>query len=147
MGCTMRSSCLADVRATRRSVRTSSLRSTLPPRDDAGKRRLDRPDRLAFIEAMHASIGVEHRDAGSREMRGRRRFAHADPAGEADDEHHAASKRCGDMGSELRRHFGADAEPALEARHRLMQQHAEPVDGDGSRARAPRQAARVSSGL
>ena len=72
------------------SFSLSSLRSTLPPRVDAGKGRLDRPDRLAFIEAMHASIGVEHRHAAAREMLGRRRLPHADAAGEADDQHHAA---------------------------------------------------------
>ena len=31
------------------------------------------------------------------------------------------------MGLELCRHLGADAEPALEARHRLVKQHAETV--------------------
>ncbi len=32
------------------------------------------------------------------------------------------------MGPELRRHLGADAEPALEARNGLVKQHAEPID-------------------
>ena len=56
----------------------------------AGKGRFDRPDRLAVIQAMHASIGVEHGHAAAREMLGRRRLPHADAAGEADDQHHAA---------------------------------------------------------
>jgi hypothetical protein len=48
---------------------------------DAGKSRFDGRHGLAFIEAMHASIGIEHRDAGAREMRRRGRLAHADPTG------------------------------------------------------------------
>ena len=32
------------------------------------------------------------------------------------------------MGPELRRHLGADAEPALEARHGLVEQHAKAID-------------------
>ena len=33
------------------------------------------------------------------------------------------------MGAKLWRHFRSDAEPALEAWHRLVQQHAEAIDG------------------
>ena len=42
-------------------------------------------------------------------------------------------KVCRDMGAKLWRHLRAHAEPALEARHRLVQQHAEPIDGRGFR--------------
>ena len=53
----------------------------------AGKRRLDRPDRLALIEPVHHRVGIVHRHAGlAKEVRGGR-LAHADRAGEAEDEH------------------------------------------------------------
>ena len=73
-----------------RQLLAEQLAVDLAATRDAGKGRFDRPDGLAFIEAMHAGIGVEHRHAAAREMLGRRRLPHADAAGEADDEHHAA---------------------------------------------------------
>jgi hypothetical protein len=54
---------------------------------DAGKRRLDRRDRLALIEAVHHGVGIMHRHAGLAEETRGDRFAHADRAGEAEDEH------------------------------------------------------------
>ena len=50
-----------------------------------------------------------------------------------------------EQGAQIRRHLRPDAEPALEARHRLVQQHAEPVDGLSARARAAASSG-VSSG-
>ena len=68
----------------------SSARSTLPCRVDAGKRRFDRRNRLALIEPVHAASASNTGMPALREMRGRGRFAHADRAGQSDDEHHCA---------------------------------------------------------
>src|SRR5262249_33166825 len=59
---------------------------------DPRKDRFDGRDRLALIEVMHASVGIEHGDAGTREMRRGCRLAHADPSREAYDEHHLAPR-------------------------------------------------------
>src|SRR6202521_4160830 len=48
-----------------------------------------------------------------------------------------------DQGTQFRRHLGCHAEPAFEAPHRLMQQHAEPV----GRAQAARAGALQQSGF
>jgi hypothetical protein len=50
---------------------------------------LDRRDCLAFIEAMHARVGIKHWDAAAGEMFGGCRLPHADPAGKPDDQHQA----------------------------------------------------------
>ena len=59
----------------------------------AGKRRLDRRDRLALVEPMHHRVGIVHRHAGLAEESRRGRLAHADRAGEAEDEHHVVFAR------------------------------------------------------
>ena len=94
---------------------------------DAGERCLDRANRLAFVEPVHYRIGIMHRHAGRAKEIRRGRLAHADRAGEAEDEH-SASRLCPDvifqnralLGGNLRRH----AEPVREAVHRLIEQHA-----------------------
>ena len=145
-GCTMASSRLQPcLRA--RQLLAEQLAVDLAAARDAGKGRLDRPDGLAFIEAVHPGIGVEHRHAAAREMLGRRRLAHADGAGEADDEHHAAPSDGRDVGPERCGDLGAHAKPVLESRHRLMQQHAKTVDHSVARSPAPPRASGVSSGL
>ncbi len=53
----------------------------------SGKRLLDRRDRGSRVERMHGRIGVEHPDAGLAEHGRRRRFAHADRTGQAEDHH------------------------------------------------------------
>ena len=50
------------------------------------------------------------------------------------------------MGAKLWRHLRPDAEPALEARHRLVQQHAEPIDGAVAARPARRQEAAFRAG-
>ena len=62
--------------------------------------------------------------------------------------HHAPPHVGLDQGAQLRRHGGPHAEPALEARHGLVQQHAEAADRavSGGPARAPRRSG-VSSGV
>ena len=61
----------------------------LAVRRGAGKRRLDRRDRRAVIELVHGGVGVMHRHAFFGEHFRRRRFSHAERAGEAEDEHEA----------------------------------------------------------
>ena len=58
-----------------------------------------------------------------------RALAHADRSGEADDAHSFTVEIGDDPAAQLRIHLRADAEPALEAGHGLVEQHAEPVDG------------------
>src|SRR3546814_7687614 len=67
----------------------------------AGKARLDRRDQRAArpLQPMHLGIGVEHRHAFAFEHRGRGRLAHADRAGEPEDE--GAAKRSEEHTSEL----------------------------------------------
>ena len=96
------------------------------------------------VERVHDRIGVVDRHAEAPEHRRGRRLAHADRAGEAEDEGHAPASRCRrrsaarSAGVTVGRH----PEPAREARHRLVQQHAEPVDGaKPARARRRRGAA------
>ncbi len=54
----------------------------------SGKRCLYERHSLAFIEPMHRGVGIVHWHAGFPKEPGCRAFAHADGAGEADDEHH-----------------------------------------------------------
>src|ERR1043165_5695321 len=54
---------------------------------DTGKGRLDRCDRVSFIESMDAGIGIEHRNATVRKMRGSRRLAHANSTAKPNDQH------------------------------------------------------------
>src|SRR5207302_11283474 len=49
--------------------------------------RLHGADRLALVQPMHHRIGIMHWHAGLAEKAGRGRLAHADRAGEAEDEH------------------------------------------------------------
>ena len=51
-----------------------------------------------------------------------------------------------DMGAKLWRHFRPHAKPALEARHGLMEQHAEPIDGAVPARFAPPRAAASRAG-
>ena len=111
-----------------RRRRASSCRET-PPRSG--------PPRSTVVEAVHLRIGIEHRNAARAQTRRRGRLAHADRAGETDDQHVRPSMSATMNVAQLRRHLGTHAEPLLEARHRLMQQHAEAVDGASPRARAP----------
>ena len=109
----------------------------LHPIDDAVRRRawkgrFDQRRRLAAIEPMHRLVGIVHRHAevartsspsstcpcrSSRSGRARSWLFRRSRLHVGDD--HSA---------QFPRHIGPPAEPALEARHRLMQQHAEPVD-------------------
>ena len=56
------------------------------------KRGFDRRHRLALIEPVHLGVGVAHRHAALAEVLGRGGLAHADRAGETDDQHHDASR-------------------------------------------------------
>ena len=107
MGCTMLSSCLQASWARRRSLLQAASCPLCPP---ASRREIPPSigrNCLALIETMHAGIGVEHGHAAAREMRGSSRLAHADPAGQSNDEHHCRPERGRHMRPQLRRHLGA----------------------------------------
>ena len=87
-GCTIASSRLKPA-GSRSSAADSFWRSTRPSRGRAGKRCLDRRHRRARVELVHLGVGVAHRDAALAEARRDRRFAHADRAGQSDDQHPA----------------------------------------------------------
>ena len=145
-GCTMASSCFMRSESSRTAA-PSFVRSTTPSADGAGKRLLDQRRGAAAIERVHGGIGIVNRDAEPAEKIGGRRFAHADGAGEPEDEGHPVALDIGeDQRPQLRRDLGRHAEPALEARHRLMQQHAEPVDDPQIRAPRRRRRSGVFSG-
>ena len=128
IGCTMASSSLSAGLRARQSL-AEQLAIDLAAARRAGKRRLDRRNRVAFIEAMHAGIGVEHGHPGPREMLGRRRFAHADAAGEADDQHHEAPSEAATWALQRRRH--------LRAARRTSARSPEPPDAAACRAHRP----------
>ena len=92
----------------------------------AGKRRRDRVHRPAAtrLQSVHRCIRVEYRDARPAERRGGRRLPHADAAGQAEDDHRVSrSATTNWRSSSSTARF--DAEPGVEAGHRLMKQHAE----------------------
>jgi hypothetical protein len=57
-------------------------------RSHAGKGRRDRSDRRARIKAVNGRVGIMDGDAAASKHRRGRRFAHADRAGEPEDEGH-----------------------------------------------------------
>ena len=150
-GCTIASSRAQRRRHRRARARRAARGRPRRPRRYAGK--------AASTGATAAPPAIE-RDApprrrraparrGAAEHRRGRRLAHADRAGEAEDEGHRAGSPL-DVGDRRGRAAPASprahAEPALEARHGLVQQHAEPVDGrEAARARAAASSG-VSSG-
>ena len=108
----------------------------------AGEGRLDGRDGSALVELVHLGVGIADGDAERAQARRHRRLAHADGAGEADDQHQCPSMSATSRRAQLVGDLGAHAEPFLEARHRLVQQHAEAVDGrEAARARLPPAAA------
>ena len=85
-GCTIASSCFSAAGSP--STRAPSLtRSTLPSAVVPGNAASISGDRLALIEPVHGRIGVVHRHALLREQARGGRLAHADRAGQAEDEH------------------------------------------------------------
>ena len=60
---------------------------------DARKSGLDGGNGRAAVERVNHGIGIEHRHALVTEHAGRRRFAHADRAGQADDDHRGRNGR------------------------------------------------------
>jgi hypothetical protein len=77
------------------------------------------------VDPVHGGVRVPDRDALLLEHRRRRGLSHTDRTGQPDDRprHDRTAARSS------HRHGGRVAEPALEARNRLMQQHPEPIDG------------------
>ena len=71
-------------------MRTAS-RGRRGRRRGAGKRSLDRRHGLALVELVHQRVGVADRDAALAKLRCAVGLAHADGAGEADDEHKCCS--------------------------------------------------------
>jgi hypothetical protein len=59
------------------------------PMSGAWKSRFDKRPGFAFIETVHGGIGIVNRHPQAAEDGRRRRFAHADRAGEAENEGHA----------------------------------------------------------
>jgi hypothetical protein len=72
--------------------RRASPRSTLPSTTLPGNACLDRRDRLARIKPVHHRVGIVQRHAGLAKEFRRGRLAHADRAGEAEDEHQVFAK-------------------------------------------------------
>ena len=86
-GCTIASSRLQRRRHRRAPRAPSFCAVDLAVRGRARKRRLDQRRRLAFVEPVHGRIGVVHRHALLGEQLRGGGLAHADRAGEAEDEH------------------------------------------------------------
>ena len=93
-------------------------------------------------QPMDRGVGIEQRHAEPPQHRRGGALAHADRAGQAENDH-APVPRQGRQhrGAQLAGHPHRGAEPGLEPGPALMQQHAEPVDDCGGRAAAPPPAA------
>ena len=106
---------------------------------DVGKGREHRRHRLAprRHQIVHREVGVEDGPAEGAEHRGRRRLAHGDRAGEADDHH--LSRRRARPGRAGRRVRPAAAAPARRRRRRgCPRARAHRAPPSGSRRRSPR---------
>ncbi len=93
-GCTMVSSRRSTPASSKTRWRKSS-RSTTPSLRGSGERLFDRRDRGPRIERVHGRVGVEHADPGLTKHGRRRRFAHADRSGQAEDYHCRSSRAKG----------------------------------------------------
>ena len=122
----------AQLRRVAENARPSAARS-MPPASlrTPGKRRLDGRDRGAARrqQPMHRGVGVVQRHAEPPQHRRGGALAHADRAGQAEDDHRPDPS---EVVSTAARSAGVTcdrgAEPGLEPGRALMQQHAEPVD-------------------
>ena len=103
-------------------------------RGRAGKGGLDEARSLGAIEGVDRAVGIEDGDASRGEHCGHGRLSHRRRAGEAEDQHQSRAHGRKHRRAQRRRHRGPPAEPAFEAGHGLVQEHAESVD----RAKAAR---------
>ena len=109
--------------------RRRSCRETRP--------RSRRPARRRALQPVDLGVGVEHRHAFVREHRRHGRLAHADRAGEAEDDHDVSNARSSASCSR----GAVGSKKSSKGQRRLADQHRQAVDRPQARALAPLRAA------